>query len=68
MNLTTEELFEEAFVMAKEKDRLLVEAIKNGSTHLLPPLHGIPFSIKDLIEVKGARSTAGCEFMANFKA
>ena len=54
--------------MAKVRDIQLDEAIKNGTTDELPPLHGIPFSIKDLIEVKGARSTVGCDFLANYKA
>jgi Asp-tRNA(Asn)/Glu-tRNA(Gln) amidotransferase A subunit family amidase len=31
-------------------------------------LFGIPFSIKDMIDVKGARSTVGCEILVNFKA
>jgi Asp-tRNA(Asn)/Glu-tRNA(Gln) amidotransferase A subunit family amidase len=43
----------------------LNEAFKKGRTHELPPLFGIPISIKDCINVKGARTTLGCYTLAN---
>jgi Asp-tRNA(Asn)/Glu-tRNA(Gln) amidotransferase A subunit family amidase len=36
---------------AKVKDAQTKEAIQQGTAHLLPPLHGIPISIKDLVRV-----------------
>ena len=47
--LTTEECFDEAFIEAELKDKERIEAIKEGKAHLLPPLHGIPISVKDLV-------------------
>ena len=47
LNLVTEEYYDEALLMAKEKDAETERAIKNKSTDLLPKLHGIPVSIKD---------------------
>jgi aspartyl-tRNA(Asn)/glutamyl-tRNA(Gln) amidotransferase subunit A len=38
--------------------------IKQGK--YLGPLHGIPISLKDLIYVKGVRSTSGSKILANF--
>lgn len=38
--------------------------IKQGK--YLGPLHGIPISLKDLIYVKGIRSTSGSKILANF--
>jgi Asp-tRNA(Asn)/Glu-tRNA(Gln) amidotransferase A subunit family amidase len=49
LNLTTEENFEEAFILAELRDKERLEAIKNKTTDQLPPLHGIPISVKDLI-------------------
>jgi aspartyl-tRNA(Asn)/glutamyl-tRNA(Gln) amidotransferase subunit A len=45
---------------AKHADSL----IKQGK--YLGPLHGIPISFKDLIYVKGVRSTSGSKILANF--
>jgi aspartyl-tRNA(Asn)/glutamyl-tRNA(Gln) amidotransferase subunit A len=45
---------------AKHADSL----IKQGK--YLGPLHGIPISLKDLIYVKGVRSTSGSKILANF--
>jgi len=47
--LTAEENFEEAIEEAKKKDMEREEALKNGTEHKLPPLHGIPISVKDLV-------------------
>ena len=49
MNLSAEENFEEAFIVAEQRDREREEAIRNGTQDSLPPLHGIPISIKDLV-------------------
>jgi Asp-tRNA(Asn)/Glu-tRNA(Gln) amidotransferase A subunit family amidase len=40
-------------IEAEIKDKERLEAISNGTTHLLPPLHGIPISVKDNILQKG---------------
>lgn len=45
---------------AKSAEVLLKEGRYRG------PLHGIPISLKDLIYVKGARSTSGSKILANF--
>src|SRR5215216_598031 len=51
-----EELYKQAQIAEKE--------IKQGN--YLSPLHGIPFSIKDIIYVKGVRCTAGSKILANY--
>ena len=38
--------------------------IKQGN--YLSPLHGIPFSIKDIFYAKGIRCTAGSKILANY--
>ena len=45
---------------AKNADALIKEGKYRG------PLHGIPVSLKDLIYVKGARSTSGSKILSNF--
>ena len=47
LNLVTEEYYDEALQMAREKDAETERAIKNKTTDSLPKLHGIPVSIKD---------------------
>src|SRR5215216_5197647 len=51
-----EELYKQAQIAEKE--------IKQGN--YLSPLHGIPFSIKDIFYVKGVRCTAGSKILANY--
>jgi aspartyl-tRNA(Asn)/glutamyl-tRNA(Gln) amidotransferase subunit A len=51
-----EELYKQAQIAEKE--------IKQGNYR--GPLHGIPFSIKDIIYVKGVRCTAGSKILANY--
>ena len=53
-------LGESAIREAKHADSL----IKQGK--YLGPLHGIPISFKDLIYVKGVKSTSGSKILANF--
>ena len=53
-------LDESARSEAKHADSL----IKQGK--YLGPLHGIPISLKDLIYVKGVKSTSGSKILANF--
>ena len=45
---------------AKNADSIIKEGKYRG------PLHGIPVSLKDLIYVKGARSTSGSKILSNF--
>jgi Asp-tRNA(Asn)/Glu-tRNA(Gln) amidotransferase A subunit family amidase len=52
--------FELARDMAKKADQRL----KNGEK--LPPLNGIPTSIKDLLQISGIKTTFGCKFYENF--
>ena len=47
--LSTEENFEEAFTEAAVKDAERQQALRDGIADQLPPLHGIPISIKDLV-------------------
>lgn len=51
--------------MAVEKDKERNEAKKKGQEALeaLGPLHGIPVSIKDTINLKGFLTTYGCAFL-----
>ena len=51
LNLTTEERFEEALMEARHRDKERDEAIKNGTFNKLPPLHGIPISVKDMVMI-----------------
>jgi amidase len=58
-------MFEYAFEQAVEKDRQIDEAILNGTAHSLPPLHGIPISIKEHASFVGTRWTMGCDFLVH---
>lgn len=40
------------------------QAVMKGEE--LGPLHGVPFSVKDLIFTKGVRTTFGCKLLENF--
>ncbi len=53
INAVVELLADSAMKQAKEADRQLAAGEGTG------PLHGVPFSIKDSIDVAGTRSTAG---------
>jgi aspartyl-tRNA(Asn)/glutamyl-tRNA(Gln) amidotransferase subunit A len=59
-----------AFITVIEKENLYNQSqmaekeIKRGNYR--SPLHGIPFSIKDIIYVKGVRCTAGSKIFANY--
>ncbi len=53
LNAAVEVFADEALTAAFEADALIAD----GKT--LGPLHGIPFSVKDSIDVKGHRTTAG---------
>ena len=50
--LSTEENFEEALREAMIKDAERETALHEGTADELPPLHGIPMSIKDLVRFK----------------
>ena len=47
LNLNAEENFEEALRIGQEKDQELKTAKLKGEQDNLPPLFGIPFSVKD---------------------
>lgn len=49
MNLTTEENFEEALRDAEIKDKEIQHHRQNNTTHLLPKLHGVPISVKEIV-------------------
>lgn len=59
-----------AFITVIEEQQLYKQAqiaekeIKQGIYR--SPLHGIPFSIKDIFNVKGVRCTAGSKILANY--
>jgi aspartyl-tRNA(Asn)/glutamyl-tRNA(Gln) amidotransferase subunit A len=59
-----------AFITVIEEQQLYKQAqiaekeIKQGRYR--SPLHGIPFSIKDIFHVKGVRCTAGSKILANY--
>jgi len=62
----------DAFISINEKDALYKQAlmaeteIKRGK--YLGPLHGIPFSIKDIFCVKGIRCTVGSKILSKYIA
>ena len=59
-----------SFITVIDKDQIYRQAeiaekeIKNGN--YLGPLHGIPFSIKDMFFAKGVRFTAGSKIYENY--
>src|SRR5690242_8802999 len=53
INAVAELLAESALKAARQADDNLSRGEPNG------PLHGVPFSVKDSIDVEGVRSTAG---------
>jgi aspartyl-tRNA(Asn)/glutamyl-tRNA(Gln) amidotransferase subunit A len=59
-----------AFITVVEKDELIKKAliaeneIKKGNYR--GPLHGIPFSVKDIFYVKGLRCTCGSKILADY--
>lgn len=56
--------FEEAVLEAEKADEL----IKNATdVNTLPPLIGLPFSVKDVVKVKGMITTLGYQFLAENK-
>ena len=59
--MTADECFVRALDMAKERDSLRERYISEGKdlNEALPPLHGIPFSVKDHIYVQGTYCTVG---------
>lgn len=49
--------------MAKKCDKDREEAIQAGTQDQLSFLHGIPFSVKELMSMKGQLSTVGCAML-----
>jgi Asp-tRNA(Asn)/Glu-tRNA(Gln) amidotransferase A subunit family amidase len=60
-NLTADECFEEALKVAEDRDRELQDCLmaKEDPYKTLGTLHGIPFSVKDQIQLKGYTCTMG---------
>ena len=50
--------------MALEEARRAEEAVASGQD--LPPFHGVPIGIKDLMETKGVRTTFSCRALAEY--
>ena len=48
---------------AKQKDAEREQAIKEGEVDALPIMHGVPMSVKDIINQKGHLSTIGTAFL-----
>jgi len=63
--LNSEVYYEQAIQMAKLRDAETEEARKLGADAMskLPPMHGVPFSVKDSINLKGVLSTVGCSYL-----
>ena len=59
---------EEARAEAVEATKRIREAIAVGSTASLPLMFGIPFALKDIIDVAGKVTTAGCAERKNHVA
>ena len=57
--LATEENFREAMKLAVACDEETAQARINGTIDQLKPLHGIPFSVKDMFDMKGFLNTYG---------
>src|SRR5690242_477476 len=49
---------------ARQDAKLAERQIKEG--HYIGPLHGIPFSIKDVIYAEGVKCTAGSKIMSDY--
>ncbi|MFL6370960.1 MAG: amidase family protein, partial [Nitrososphaeraceae archaeon] len=49
---------------ARQDAKVAEKQIKEG--HYIGPLHGIPFSIKDVIYAEGVKCTAGSKIMSNY--
>ena len=49
---------------ARQDAKVAEKQIKEG--HYISPLHGIPFSIKDVIYAEGVKCTAGSKIMSNY--
>ena len=60
--LSAEENFEQAFELARKCDKERENARNEGTLEDLPLFHGVPISVKDLIDQKGKLSTIGCAF------
>ncbi len=51
---------------AGDKAKMLTEALARGEYR--GPLHGLPFAVKDLYDVKGLPTSAGCQLLENTRA
>ncbi len=55
-----------AIVGMREADDLMAEARRLDQGPVTGPLHGLPIAVKDLVNVKGIRSTQGSPIFAEF--
>ena len=70
MGLSAEENFKQALELAGKRDKELAEAKRAGGRAMaeLGILHGVPFSVKDQINMKGHLSTLGCAYLCDDRA
>ncbi|HET7388375.1 MAG TPA: amidase [Nocardioidaceae bacterium] len=66
VNAFTVVLGEEALEAARAADLRREEAVRAGELATLPPLHGVPVSVKDHIWLAGAPATNGSVALAGF--
>lgn len=59
INAVVGERFEQARAQAREADQLVAQASFRGATVELPPLFGVPFTVKESFAVKGMPHSAG---------
>ncbi|MCA0870309.1 amidase [Seohaeicola saemankumensis] len=54
-----------AIVGLRDRDALMAEARAADAAEAMGPLHGLPIAVKDLVNVRGVRSTMGSPVFAN---
>lgn len=59
INALVADRFDAARAEARDAGRRLAEARRDGTSEALPPLLGVPFSVKEFVSVEGMPHTAG---------